>query len=852
MRPELTSTDLPPETDWRAYVPAPREPDARPVGVLLSEGRVLGVDEFLRGDGELVLEHHGDAAPSVVLDYGTNVAGRPWFQVADVEGSASVRISYSESAHWAGPDGDERGGHNASSNPSRVQQLTVDAPGIFNDPLIQGGQRFQRIALETTGRISLSGAGICFTAYRATPDDYEGWFICNSDLLTRLWYESAYTTQLNQLPADSLPIAWTIDEGHLSIDGGTLGVLKAGLHWSDVAITFETKVVDNAAGWVVRAQDDGASGYLLQLRAPQNIHENASLRWGYFDDRYEHRPQDTVRRYTTLRDIDLGAGFDAFDWHQVRTVARGSQIIVDIDGTVVARIDLAAAGDTPVNLTGSVGFHEAWYTSKVPGERAFFRNLRVTDEAGALFFEHPLDDVSVLEQFVGDGLDSPDPLPVILDGARRDRSVWSGDLIVQVPNVYYSTAASDYVTGSIELLNSFREADGRLPARLPPLFAPATAPQHGQVYSAVYSMHQITNVALHYRFTGDVDFVRAQWPAILGQLKHDLSRVDDRGLYLTDEEDGLDWDWYDGPKTGAVSAYNIVYHQVLKHASELASAIGELTLSEELAVRAEQSRTAVNTYLYDPARHLYVLSESRRDAIAQDANALAVVNGVAPVEEIRAILDALDDALPQTPFGPQPFNASAGFQENVSPYTSGFHLNALFEAAQTERALALLENLWGHMAEPGPYAAGTVWELLNTDGTPGFGVRTSLAHGWACAPSVALSSYVLGVTPTDAAFRTWSVAPQTGPLTWARGRVPTPHGPIDVSWHRTHSSLTLELTVPEGTSGSVVLPVSSGAPASLAGETTSGEKVNFSRRSDVESPTVSFHITAGGRYTLKV
>ncbi len=81
---------------------------------------------------------------------------------------------------------------------------------------------------------------------------------------------------------------------------------------------------------------------------------------------------------------------------------------------------------------------------------------------------------------------------------------------------------------------------------------------------------------------------------------------------------------------------------------------------------------------------------------------------------------------------------------------------------------------------PGPDDTGADWELVGADGSPGFGASTSLAHGWASGATAALSSYVLGVRPSSAGFRTWSVTPHAGTLSWVEGDVPTPHGTIEV------------------------------------------------------------------------
>jgi alpha-L-rhamnosidase len=85
-----------------------------------------------------------------------------------------------------------------------------------------------------------------------------------------------------------------------------------------------------------------------------------------------------------------------------------------------------------------------------------------------------------------------------------------------------------------------------------------------------------------------------------------------------------------------------------------------------------------------------------------------------------------------------------------------------------------------------------------------------LIHGLS-GPTSGLSKYVLGVRPVSPGYKTWLIEPQPGDLTWAKGRVSTPYGPIKVKWEKTHRGLRLEIEVPSGTSGSVGLPTSSNA-----------------------------------------
>ncbi|MGF0118829.1 alpha-L-rhamnosidase C-terminal domain-containing protein [Promicromonospora sp. Marseille-Q5078] len=807
---DLAPGRVPADVDWRHYVPSLTAPDVRPVAVHAHDGEVAGIADLVGGAGPLTLTYReGDTAPSVVLDYGRNIAGIPWLNVSDVDGAPNLLLSYSESAAWTGVDGDLEGSHNDTGNHDRTETFEVEAPGTLSSGLVQGGQRYQRITLTTPGTLVIGDVGMRFAAYRATAEDYQGWFVCSDDLLNRIWFDGAYTVQINQLPACTLPVPWSVREGSLLARGGNVAVLTDGQDWADVDVTFQTQLIDQRAGWIVRASDEGRTGYLFVLHAADGPDRPARLDQFAVDDGHEDRPQDNTRRYTPLGSVRLTEALldpTDGDWHTVRTTAQGHRITVEIDGAVVSTLDAThLPAGVPQRASGSVGFHQAW-GFKTPVEQAGFRNLVVTASDGTTLFEDTLDEAAALDAFSGDAVRHPDPLPVILDGGKRDRTVWSGDLLVQIPNVFYTTAAEEYVRGSIELLNGYQEPTGQSAARVPPVLPPATWPQHGQTYSAVYSMHQLVNLALHHLYTGETTLAAEQSDWTHRMLAWCRTLLDERGLVVTDDVNGLDWDWYDGPKTGAVTAYNAAYHQMLHAAATLADAVDQPAEAIDLRRQADALRSAINTHLYDPRRHLYRLSDARPDAIALDGNCLAVLAGLPPEGEATAVLDALEEALPQTPFGPSPFSVDTGFWPQVSPYVGDMHLRALFSAGETARALNLMRRLWGHMATDEQHAVGTAWELVGTDGAPGFGAKTSLAHGWAAGATTALSASVLGVTPTSPGYATWSIAPQPGDLAWARGRVPTPRGPIDVSWTVVDGRLDLEITVPEGTTGTVTLP----------------------------------------------
>jgi len=86
----------------------------------------------------------------------------------------------------------------------------------------------------------------------------------------------------------------------------------------------------------------------------------------------------------------------------------------------------------------------------------------------------------------------------LIAGATRDRTVWSGDIAIEAPTLFYTSAQSDAVAGSIRLLGSYRLANGEVSTTHSPQdpLISGTADPYGSssFYSAQYSMYYISIV----------------------------------------------------------------------------------------------------------------------------------------------------------------------------------------------------------------------------------------------------------------------------------------------------------------------------------------------------------------------
>ena len=391
--------------------------------------------------------------------------------------------------------------------------------------------------------------------------------------------------------------------------------------------------------------------------------------------------------------------------------------------------------------------------------------------------------------------------PSVLDGAKRDRAIWSGDLGIEGQGIADTLGSNgnDYVKQSLLTLITSSPQGGGLNADT--LFR--TGP-----YSNSYSSWTLDAATEYYRNTGDTAFAQQVLPWLEGQLSYDATLANDSGLIVTGASisttsGGYDWDFYDGAKTGVVTAYNALYYRALQDVAYIEASLGNSAKAAAYDQTAGQVRDAINANLLNQADGTYYLSESDHSTLAQDANALAVLFGIAPASDVPRILSTLRSLW--GPHGSEPYSGTT-YSNLISPFITAFEVEADYLAGATSDAEQLMHLTWDQMIDPGnPFFTGTMWENIGPDGTA-TEARTSLAHGWASGPTPIAISDVLGVQPVAAGYRTFTVDPHPGSLRWAQGAVPTPYGQITVRWQRHGPRLSVTVAVPPHATAFVSLP----------------------------------------------
>ncbi|KAI1282309.1 Six-hairpin glycosidase-like protein [Xylaria sp. FL0933] len=394
---------------------------------------------------------------------------------------------------------------------------------------------------------------------------------------------------------------------------------------------------------------------------------------------------------------------------------------------------------------------------------------------------------------------------VMHDGAKRDRDPYMGDLAVSSLTSYLSRAASEASLNVLEDLALHQRAtDGWIP--------PASINDYTlQLFD--YPLYWITCSWDYVFYTGNTSYLAAHYATLVEVLDTYYPAHTDNATNLLVRPDGYG-DFAFLPRPGSAAYYSALYVLALHKAADLADLLPSIPTSADDAARWRARAAAVSsgfqTTLWDTSVSAYFdrrCTGTGCSAHAQDGNSLAVLAGIANATTASAALAYLAGSTARN-YGNAFYDASgeelgAGFSERVYAFTSYFEGAARFESGDAGGAIDLIRRTWGWMAGSDPGV--THWEGIGADGSKYEGADTSLAHGWSTGVTPLLSTYVLGVKPVKPGFAEWAVNPVvTDDIAWARGVVPTPYGPLGVSWERDSGGhLVVTVDSPNGTTGTV-------------------------------------------------
>jgi len=298
----------------------------------------------------------------------------------------------------------------------------------------------------------------------------------------------------------------------------------------------------------------------------------------------------------------------------------------------------------------------------------------------------------------------------------------------------------------------------------------------------------------YYLWSGDKEFLVQVYSAIAEMCRNLEARLNDKGLLEIEAWNMLDWAPMDTPGSGVVTHQNALMVRALRTTAHIARILDKDGEAQHYIEVANALKHAINEHLWSDEAEGYIDSihadDQRSKVISQQTNAVVLLCECATPDRERTLMSRILDV-------------PKGWVEVGSPFAMFF----LFELwAKTGNFNAILDETrkrWGFMLDVG---TTTCWETFGTPGAKQF--TRSYCHAWSAGPAYFLSLYQLGVRPASAGMKKVLIAPEPVDLKWARGRMPTPHGEVEVSWERTGEEFHLSARLPREVSAKVVLPVS--------------------------------------------
>ena len=388
---------------------------------------------------------------------------------------------------------------------------------------------------------------------------------------------------------------------------------------------------------------------------------------------------------------------------------------------------------------------------------------------------------------------------VLVDGAKRDRTVWPGDLGIAVPTQYAYSNDLTSTRNALTTMYDAQSAEGEIPWSGPPF---------NLTGSDTYHTWTLLGTATYYTYTGDRAWLDSEWADYTRGMAFIINKIDGNNLLNVTRTQ----DWARSGQGGENISANALLYAALKGGVTLAQAKGDSALAASWADKAAAIKAAANSRLWDASKGMY--KDNPTSALyPQDGNSLAVWYGLTDsAAKSKSVMAGLGNNWGI--YGP----TTPEWGGNVSPFAGGMELNAHFAANDDYTALAQIRRTWGHMLNSDIGTKSTFWEGIKADGGLAYGGSfMSLAHGWSTAPTSTLTFDVLGTAP-EPATGAYRFVPHPGDLTSAEGRITMPQGAISGSWSRDPAGGTYSahLSSPSGTTGRIGVPKFGGSNISVS------------------------------------
>ncbi len=317
-----------------------------------------------------------------------------------------------------------------------------------------------------------------------------------------------------------------------------------------------------------------------------------------------------------------------------------------------------------------------------------------------------------------------------------------------------------------------------------------------------WAPHMVFMAHAQWMYSGDTDWLKQRFEIL--KSKTLINRSGEDGLVRSGPLDQSRHDIVDWPQkerddfvfTEINTVVNAFHIEAIEQMAEMAEAIGAKSDAELFAARAKLARASFQEKLFDEPEGVF------RDGIGTDhssvhANFFPLAFGLVPDDKLAGVIAWLETK-----------------DMDCSVYAAQYFMEALFHHGSDQKALDLItadgNRSWKHMVNSGTTITWEAWDLK-------YKPNQDWNHAWGAAPANLLPRFVLGAQASSPGWTSAIIRPCPGDLKFARGKVPTPRGSVEIDW-KNEATFVLSLDLPKGMSAKVDLPATDGSQGVYAGE----------------------------------
>ena len=378
------------------------------------------------------------------------------------------------------------------------------------------------------------------------------------------------------------------------------------------------------------------------------------------------------------------------------------------------------------------------------------------------------------------------------DCPSREKRQWITDACVA-----FEVSATAFGPAVFPLHKAFIE-EVVLGQRLDGLFQMFAPGDHGQTGVVIpdYSLQFILSLGKYYQLSGDLETVEIAMHAIERCLNTFDEYLSINGL-LKDVPEWHFIEWAHTGRKGEAGPINALFAKVLGVAAELADLTERQRLSSRWFSQSQRVIDALEARHWNAELGVYVdevdpVDGAQGERVSQHMNAMMIAFQFAPEDRWDAIVTKITDpslarltSAPPIVTGTAPFDVTRHIVATNTYFTR--YLNDAFDfVGRFETALTNMRSSYKEMIES---VMPTLWESYSDE--------ASLCHVFSAGPVFQLVEKVLGVTPLSPGFGEVGIDIRTAGLTWAKGKLPTPHGIIFISWKVEEDTLELSVKAPK-------------------------------------------------------